>query len=234
MSEPIATGEIRISYPHLHTPDKGVNGSEPSYNLTALIPKQDAETKQRLYSAIQQAYQEGIAGVWKGIQPPNCSYTLYDGDGTTPSGEPWTEECRGHWVLRCKSSQPPTVFDAACKPITNAAEVYGGCYGSALVHFYPYAVSGNKGIGCGLDGFQKWRDGEPFGGRVDATKYFQPRVQPAFPQQVAAPAGSLGYPAQQTIAYAPPPVQYQQPAMPAQQPIDPITGKPVVGNIIGM
>jgi len=252
MSEPVVITKARISYPNLFTPKPAFAGGDPKYSLTALIPKSAADTKARLDAAANQAYQEGTNGTWNGNPPPNPSLTLYDGDGYTPKGEAWGDECKGHWVLRASSMNPPQVLDATCKPITNQTDVYAGCYASVLVHFYAYNTAGNRGIGCGLDGIQKLTDGEPLGGKVDAKKYFTPQAQPAFGQppqpgatpQAYQPAPPAFQPPQAPTyqpapqAYPQPQPQSYQPQAPAYQPaptqIDPITGRPVVGPVMGM
>lgn len=56
----------------------------------------------------------------------------------------------------------PYVVDANIQPILQQSEIYSGMYGRANVSFFPYNASGKKGIGCGLNGVQKLRDGEPW------------------------------------------------------------------------
>ena len=86
--------------------------------------------------------------------------------------------------------------------------------------FAPYLFAGKKGIGCYLNNVQKLEDGEPLG----ATKASANEDFGAMPP-VQAP-----YQGQTMPQYQQPPVQapYQQPT------IDPITGMPIVGSIMGV
>lgn len=87
---------------------------------------------------------------------------------------PYGDECKGHWVFTAsaQASKPPYVVDANIQPILQQSEIYSGMYGRANVSFFPYNASGKKGIGCGLNGVQKLRDGEPLGGGVTAAEAF--------------------------------------------------------------
>jgi hypothetical protein len=62
--------------------------------------------------------------------------------------------------------------------IINEADFYPGCYARATVRPFWYDTAGNKGVAFGLQNIQKLADGEPLGGRVVASKEFEP-VAPA-------------------------------------------------------
>jgi hypothetical protein len=137
-------------------------------------------------AAIQEAIAYGISSKWNGVNPPSPAICVHDGDGTRPSdGQPYGAECKGHWVFTASSreDQPPFVVDANVQKIMDPREVYSGMYGNVSVNFFPYST-GKFGIGCGLNGVQKVRDGEPLDSRVTAAEAFQP---------VAQAAASTGY-----------------------------------------
>jgi hypothetical protein len=90
--------------------------------------------------------------------------TLYDGDGVRPTGEPFGDECKAHWVLSTSSQKQPMVVDQAKQPILDETQVYSGCFALAIVNFYAYDTAGNKGIACALDGIMKTADGPKLGG----------------------------------------------------------------------
>lgn len=226
----VTTGEVRLSYVHLFQP-YGRQGQEPKYSVTLLIPKNDVETKQRIDAAIAAAIEEGIATKWNGVQPPQLKIPIHDGDGVRPNGEPFGPECKGHWVMTASSKQQQQVVDAQLNPILDQTKVYSGVYGRVHINFFPFNTNGNRGIGAGLGPVQIIRDGEPLGGRVTAEQAFgamsQPTPQATFPQ--AAPQ-----PAFQAVPYNQP-VAYPQPgAVPQPAQIDPITGKPLQGGIMGL
>jgi len=95
----VLTGEVRLSYANLTTPRAAQQGGEPKYSVTLLIPKSDAATKADIDAAIQAAANEAMAKVWNGARPPMLKVPIYDGDGVRPSGVPFGDECKGHWVM---------------------------------------------------------------------------------------------------------------------------------------
>ncbi len=227
----VVTGRVRLSYVHLFSPFANQPGAEPKYSVTLLIPKSDTTTKQRIDAAIQAAIEEGISSRWNGMRPPQVAIPIYDGDGVRPSdGMPFSEECKGHWVMTVSSKQKPEIVDINLNPIIDQTQIYSGIYGRVSIRFFAYNATGKKGIGCGLGNVQKLEDGEPLGGRTsaasdfgDSTLGYTPAAAPATPAYGPQP----GYPQQ--------PAHGQQPAQPGQ-PVqyDPITGKPLTGGIMGL
>lgn len=255
----ITTGQARLSYVHLFQPYSGQQGQEPKYSVTILIPKTDIATKQRIDAAINAAITAAVAGKWNGARPPQISTPVQDGDGLRRNGEPFGQECKGHWVINASSKQQPPVCDINLNPIINQTEIYSGIYARVNINFFGFFNSGNKGIGCGLNAVQKVADGEPLGGRVSVESAFgdagfapqqyqqpqqqftppapqQPAYTPAAPQPVYTPPSNGAYyppagtPVQQPVYGQP----TQAPIQPTQQAIDPITGLPINGGIYGL
>lgn len=243
----VITGKVRLSYVHLTKPYANQPNQDPKFSTTLLIPKSDIATKRSIDAAIQAATQQGVSDKWNGVRPPMIAIPIHDGDGVRPSdGMPFGDECKGHWVMTASSKSRPEVVDLGLQPIMSESEIYSGMYARVSLNFFPYAVQGKKGIGCGLNNVQKLEDGEPLGGRTSAAndfndlpwpgeqQYQQPtsQYQPPQPQQPAYQPQQQ-YQAPQQPAYQQP--QYQQPqGYPQQQPIDPITGKPMSGSVMGI
>ena len=194
----ITIGEVRLSYCNLFQPRSNQPNQEAKYSVTVLVPKSNAQAKAAIDAAINYAIEQGVSKSWNGVRPPQPSICIHDGDGARPSdGMPYGEECKGHWVFTAssKADRAPFVVDANVQPILQQAEVYSGMYGQVNVSFFPYNNSGKKGIGCGLNGVQKLRDGEPLGSQISAEEAFgvpqQPAAVPGFgvPQQPAAVPG---------------------------------------------
>ncbi|HEY8464208.1 MAG TPA: DUF2815 family protein [Bacillota bacterium] len=242
----VVTGKVRLSFVHLFQPYANPNGGEPKYSTMILLPKSDTATKARIDAAIQAAITAGVSSRWNGVRPPQLAIPIYDGDGSRPSdGMPFSPECKGHWVFTASSKQAPQIVDVGLNPIINQSEIYSGVYARVSVQFFPYANSGKKGIGCGLGNVQKLEDGEPLGGRTSAADDFA-----AFgPGPAPAPAAQPYQATQQQYQYQPqqPAImpQYQPvtvgqnqfspaPTAPQQQQMDPITGRPIVGGIMGI
>lgn len=79
-----------------------------------------------------------------------------------------------------EKNAPPGVVDRFKDPatgkarvITDASEVYPGCYVRASLTAFAYDTNGNKGVSFGLNNIQKLRDGERLDGRRAATDDFE-------------------------------------------------------------
>lgn len=186
MSRTIVTGEVRLSYAKLFTPETPQGGGDPVYSVTILIPKTDTATKQAIDNAIQEVANEALASTFKGYMPPNLTAAVHDGDGVRPTdGKPYGDECKGCWVISAKSKTKPEVVDKNVQPILSPTAVYSGCYGRVSLNFYAY---NNKrvGVGIGLGNVQKLREGEPLGGGTTAKQDFGTPVQPYGQNQSAS------------------------------------------------
>ncbi len=157
----------RFSYLSCWEPNS-VNGSEPKYSVSAIIPKSDKETIARIKAAIEQAKKDAVSK-WGGKVPANLKTPLRDGDIDRPDDEAYA----GCYFLNANSRQAPQVVDRKVQPILDQSEVYSGCYGKISVTFYGYNSNGNRGIAAGLGNIQKLKDGEPLGGRTSASDDFQ-------------------------------------------------------------
>lgn len=163
----VTTGKVRLSYIHLFEP-YAMDGQEPKYSTSVLIPKTDKETLMAIKEAIEQVKKEGAAK-WGGKVPATLKLPLRDGDAERPDDEAYAN-C---YFLNANSKNKPGVVDQYVQPILDATEVYSGCYGRLTLNFYAYSASGNKGIACGLGNVQKLEDGEPLGGFTRAEDDFE-------------------------------------------------------------
>lgn len=157
----------RFSYLHCWEPDS-VNGSEPKYSVSAIIPKSDTKTVNAIKAAIEQAKKDSVSK-WGGKIPGNLKLPLRDGDIDRPDDEAYA----GCYFFNANSRQAPQVVDSKVQPILDQSEVYSGCYGKISVTFYGYNSNGNRGIAAGLGNIQKLKDGESLGGRTSAADDFQ-------------------------------------------------------------
>lgn len=233
----VLTGEVRLSYVNLTTPRAPQQGGEPKYSVTLLIPKTDAATIANINASIKAAYEDGVNKKWGGAHP-TPKQIVHDGDGLRPSGLPFGDECKGHWVLTASTKSKPQVvgidnLDCELAP----SDIYSGMYARVTVNFFTYDTAGSKGVGCGLGNVLKTRDGEALAGGASAASDFeglgqsftaQPAV-PGYPQaQPAAPAFQPQYnPVVPQQAYTAPQQPQAAPAQPQSRPaVNPITGQP--------
>lgn len=156
----VVTGKVRFSYAHIWEPHAIQEGQEKKYSLCILIPKSDTTTLRKIKAAIEAAKEMGKEK-WGGKIPANLKLPLRDGDEERPD----QPEFAGHYFLNANSKQKPGIVDAQLNKILDQSEVYSGCYGRASINFYPFSVSGNRGVACGLNNIQKLADGEPLAGR---------------------------------------------------------------------
>lgn len=171
---PITINGVRFSYCNLFEAVSR-NGQEPRYSTTILVPKTNTEAKAAIDAAVQEAIAAGVNKCWGGVRPPQPAICVHDGDGPRPSdGMPFGEECRGCWVFTASSRQQPFVVDTNVQNIIDPRQVYSGMWGNVNVNFFPYNQAGKKGIGCGLNGVQKTKDGDPLTGRMTAQEAFGP------------------------------------------------------------
>lgn len=222
----VITGKVRFSYAHVFEPKENLNGGDAKYSVTLLIPKADVTTYNNIMNAINATIDEAVASVFNGVKPAAPKIPIYDGDGLRASGEPFGEECKGHWVIAANSKDRPEIVDVACNPIMSKSDFYSGCYGRASIVFFAYNTNGNKGVGCGLNNIQKLEDGQPLSGRSTAVEDFGTPVQNY--QQTPVQPQPVNPQYNQVQSYQQTPI-YGQP----QPQVNPITGQPI-NNIYGV
>lgn len=156
----------RFSYLFCWEPNS-VNGGDPKFSVSAIIPKSDTQSVNAIKAAIEQAKKDSLPK-WGGKLPSNLKTPLRDGDIDRPDDPAYKDS----YFINANSRQRPQVVNALVEPILDQNEVYSGCYGRISCTFYGYNSNGNRGIAAGLGNIQKLRDGEPLGGRVTAADEF--------------------------------------------------------------
>lgn len=189
----ITLEDVRLSYVNLFQPKPPFNNpqGDPKFSVTILVPKTNQAAKALIDQAIAQAIEDGVVSRWNGVRPPQPAICVHDGDGPRPSdGSAFGAECRGCWVFTasCKADRPPFVVDEYVQPILDPTKMYSGVWANVSVTFFAYSNAGKKGIGCGLNGVQRLRDGEPLGSSVTAQDAFKPVAAPAAAAATATPA----------------------------------------------
>ena len=156
----------RFSYLHCWEPDS-VNGGDPKYSVSAIVPKSDVKTVEAIKAAIEQAKKDSVSK-WGGKVPGNLKTPLRDGDTERPDDEAYA----GSYFINANSATAPGIVDSACETILERSQLYSGVYARASVNFFAFNSNGNKGIACGLNNIQKLRDGDPLGGKSRAEDDF--------------------------------------------------------------
>lgn len=179
MAQQITTTEVRLSYVNVFVAREDQSG-RLKYGVTCLLPKTDVNGYNMLMQAIQAEAQAEANGKLKGVSIQHVKHPIHDGDGVTQNGTPFGDECKGHWVFTasCSEDRPPSVVDQRVQPIQDKSQVYSGCYGHVALSIYAYDNQ-SKGIGFGLNGLQKTRDGEALGFSFNAQDAFTAVAMPA-------------------------------------------------------
>jgi len=162
----IVTGKVRFSYANVFTPKAGMNGGDPKYSVSLIIPKSDTENVNKIKKAFEDAKTTNAA-YFGGTVPKGLKGGLRDGD--EERDDPSYAGC---YFINANSAQRPDIVDANRERIIDPNEFYSGCYGRASVTFYPYNAAGSKGIACGLNNLQKLTDGDKLGGGSSAAADF--------------------------------------------------------------
>lgn len=159
MSNRVLLRNVRLSFANVWEP-KSINGSEPKYSVSLIIPKSDSATIKAVEDAIEEALKEGLPK-FGGKMPPRGSLKtpLRDGD-TERDDEAYADSV----FINANSKNPPQIVDGNVQPILDQSEVYSGCWANVSVTFYAFNVNGNRGMACGLGNIQKVRDDEALGG----------------------------------------------------------------------
>lgn len=169
----VVTGKVRLSYANIFEP-KSINGSDPKYSVSLIIPKQDKQMVEVIEKAIANA-KERDKGKWQGKVPANLKLPLRDGDTDRPEDDNY-KDC---YFVNANSAKPPMVVGLEKDKTTGKAiqlgsdDVYSGCYARVSVNFFGYNSNGSKGVACGLNNIQKLEDGKRLGGGTSAEEDFE-------------------------------------------------------------
>lgn len=172
----VVTDIVRLSYAHIWEPTS-VNGGEPRYSCSVIIPKSDTETVEKIRKAVGAALREG-APRFGGVLPPmeDLRLPLRDGDRDRDD-----EAYRDSWFITASRKTAPDIVDVFLRPVTDRSEVYSGCYARVSLAFFAYCnEDGNKGVACRLGNIQKIRDGERLGGPTSAAEDFGVQIENVF------------------------------------------------------
>lgn len=164
---------VRLSYPHLFVP-YGFEGNAEKYSASILVDKDDTKTIGLIESAVNAATLDGTSRLWGGKKPAKLKLPLRDGDEERPDDEAY----QNMYFFNATSKSAPQVVGKYLDQQTGKPEklteddVYPGCFVNVTVNFYPFSVSGNKGVAAGLGNVQKEADGEHLDGFSSAANDF--------------------------------------------------------------
>ena len=169
------TDIVTFSYAHVFEPKKTPSG-DMKYSVCLLLDKKNKKVKERWDAAIEAAFQAGVKkGKFNKKQRPIIKTPVRDGDKELETGVKEEESYRGKWFINASSFDPIEVTTAKNGKVIqlfDAKDFFSGCYGRAIISFYPYNKEGGRGIAVALNGIFKVGEGDRLDGRVNASKVF--------------------------------------------------------------
>lgn len=171
----------RFCYVNIMEPREDLSGNL-KYSIQVLISKGDAQQIAAINAEIDRAAELGAArGKYKAplIASPKFRRPLRDGDAFFAENPCDARDCcQGHYFINAANTRAPGVVDAHGRPMMDLGQIYSGCYGLVDVSFFPFAASGNVGIGASLQNVMKKSDGERFDGRLAPEQAFAKYIEP--------------------------------------------------------
>lgn len=159
--------DTRWSYANVWEP-KSINGSNPKYSVSLIIPETGTKTITKVKTAIKATYTESeskLKGNSKTVAPlASIKAPLRDGG----AGRPDDPAYAGCYFINTNSATAPGIVDADLNPVLTRSEVYSGVYGRASITLHAFNSNGNRGIACGLNNPQLIRSGGPLDGKTSA------------------------------------------------------------------
>ena len=119
----VVTGVVRLSYANVWEP-ASINGSNPKYSVSLIIPKTDTKTIDAINAAVDAAIKDGAAK-FGGKIPNKAALKLPLRDGDLERDD---EAYKGAYFVNANSTTAPQIVDRSVQPILDRAEVYSGCY----------------------------------------------------------------------------------------------------------
>ena len=159
---------IRFSFVHVFEPSSMQEGGQLKYSTAILIDKDDKETLRKVKEGVDEAT-AAFKAKNAGKLPRNFKTPLRDGDDERPDDATYENKM----FLNASSNNRPGVVDTNREELMSNDEFYSGCFGRAAVNFYPFDVSGNKGVACGLNHVQKTAEGERLSGGLSVEDAFK-------------------------------------------------------------
>lgn len=161
----VRVDKVRISHPHVGKPWAKNANEVKKFSAVGILNK---ETHAEIIDLIKRVQDKMISENDIRVKPINRA--MKDGDGDS-NDKP---EYEGAWYLSAREENQPTAKSAMGGKLVNLTpeqaerEIYGGCYGSILVRFWPQDNDWGQRINAGLVGVVKTGDGESFGNsRID-------------------------------------------------------------------
>lgn len=161
----LTTGVVRLSYAYVSKPRRDENGNA-KYNSQIIIDKTDKKTIKAFERAIEELKSDPKALAKVEGKTAYLKLNLRDGD-TDEAVSDQTEVYADKFFINANSDKQPIVFDREKIKMDDfdiEEEIYSGVYAQVALSVFAYNYNGKKGVGFGLNGIRKVKDGERLGG----------------------------------------------------------------------
>lgn len=158
----------KVAFANLVEPKYFMDGSA-KYSVRLLIDKFNEKEKQKISSALKEAYENGKEIFKKTAQvvPELKNISSAVKRGETLSNSIYEK----YFVLDAKSNTQPQVIDKE-KTLLDANIIQSGSEVVLAVNLFPYNVNGNCGISCKLHSLMFVRQGSPIVEESNAAEDF--------------------------------------------------------------
>lgn len=162
---------VRLSFPHLFTPQAGTDGGEPKYNATFIVEPGSANAK-ALATAVNAVAKEKWADkatATLATLRKTDKVCYREDEKVNQSGDVYAGFEGMHWVSASDKTRP-TVIDRDKSPLTAAdGRPYGGCYVNVILDVWPQDNGYGKRVNASLKGVQFVKNGDAFSGGAPAS-----------------------------------------------------------------
>lgn len=162
---------VRLSFPHLFTPQAGTDGGEPKYNATFIVEPGSANAKalaKGVDLVAKEKWADKAAGVLSQLRKTD-KVCYREAEKTNQSGDVYAGFEGMYWVSASDKVRP-TVIDRDKTPLTAAdGRPYGGCYVNVILEIWPQDNAYGKRVNAALKGVQFVKNGDAFSGGAPAS-----------------------------------------------------------------
>ena len=167
------THVVRLSYANIAEPKRNPECKE-RYSAQIIIDKTDTKTVKRLEAAIAELKADPKAIAKMEGKTQFIKLNLRDGDtDAAVADQPETYE--GKFFINVNADKQPICYTRDKVKMDSfeiEEEIYSGVFVQAQIGVFVYNVNGKKGVGFGLNGLRKVKDGPRLGGMsVDVNAF---------------------------------------------------------------
>lgn len=143
----VVTNDVILKYAHLFEAWSSNNNTYKRFSVMTLIPKEDTETLNKIYNAIEIAKTYAKEKYGNKISDMSLiQLPLHDGDNADKTELVY----RNNYYMTASSDYKPGVINEQKLPLSRDEQIPENSYGRVSMYFEPYIYNGRVGIKCCL------------------------------------------------------------------------------------